>query len=295
MKSVVLLSFSVLFAAPALQARPVRWDFPRPQPQEGIPFADSKTGVLVWNGDGALDITVGRGDWWEHRGGTPWLPSQSYTNIVSLVKRGELDPQTGLGRIRLEKGGKTYEAELAMSFRTGVFAIRWPEGLVPRAKAIAAWDSTIGIETKPRVQARLKTLGYAPPSYRGNGDGLSGGFTQTLPNGDAPGSLDFVTRGGETLLATARCESAAITAKSFAEVREDALSLLAERPDGSPRHGRRGSKPLNGRDCGQGPRSRAIRLAGRREFQQCVRLETSRSRQPNENSMKWANTGGGAD
>lgn len=172
MKSVVLLSFSVLFAAPALQARPVRWDFPRPQPQEGIPFADSKTGVLVWNGDGALDITVGRGDWWEHRGGTPWLPSQSYTNIVSLVKRGELDPQTGLGRIRLEKGGKTYEAELAMSFRTGVFAIRWPEGLVPRAKAIAAWDSTIGIETKPRVQARLKTLGYAPPSYRGNGDGF---------------------------------------------------------------------------------------------------------------------------
>lgn len=240
MKSVVLLSFSVLFAAPALQARPVRLDFPRPQPQEGIPFADSKTGVLVWNGDGALDITVGRGDWWEHRGGTPWLPSQSYTNIVSLVKRGELDPQTGLGRIRLEKGGKTYEAELAMSFRTG-------------------------------------------------------GFTQTLPNGDAPGSLDSVTRGGETLLATARCESAAITAKSFAEVREDALSLLAERPDGSPRHGRRGSKPLNGRDCGQGLRSRAIRLAGRREFQQCVRLETSRSRQPNENSMKWANTGGGAD
>lgn len=269
MKSVVLLSFSVLFAAPALQARPVRWDFPRPQPQEGIPFADSKTGVLVWNGDGALNITVGRGDWWDHRGGTPWLPSQSYTNIVSLVKRGErdtlrglfakksekglpvnpfmlpfgrvrfdlagakatdgeLDPQTGLGRIRLEKGGKTYEAELAMSFRTGVFAIRWPEGLVPRAKAIAAWDSTIGTETKPRVQARLKSLGYAPPSYRGNGDGLSGGFTQMLPNGDAPGSLDFVTRGGETLLATARGESAAITAKSFAEVREDALSFWTD-------------------------------------------------------------------
>ena len=191
---------SLYAVMPALRTRPVTWDFPRPQPQEGIPFADSKTGVLVWNGDGALDITVGRGDWWEHRGGTPWLPSQSYTNIVSLVKRGErdtlrglfekksekglpgnpfmlpfgrvrfdlagakatdgeLDPRTGLGRIRLEKGGKTYEAELAMSFRTGVFAIRWPEGLVPRAKAIAAWDSTIGTETKPRVQARLKSLG----------------------------------------------------------------------------------------------------------------------------------------
>ena len=63
--------------------------------------------------------------------------------------------------------------------------------------------------------------------------------------------------------------------------------MLAECPDGSPRHGRRGSKPLNGRDCGQGPRSRAIRLAGRRKFQRDAWLETGRSKQPNENAMPF--------
>ena len=33
------------------------------------------------------------------------------------------------------------------------------------------------------------------------------------------------------------------------------------------------------------PLEMVIRLAGRRKFQHCVRLERSRSRQPNENSM----------
>ena len=42
--------------------------------------------------------------------------------------------------------------------------------------------------------------------------------------------------------------------------------MLAECPDGPPRHVRRGLEPLIGRDCGLGPRFRAIRLAGRRSF-----------------------------
>ena len=61
--------------------------------------------------------------------------------------------------------------------------------------------------------------------------------------------------------------------------------MLAERPDGSPRHGRRGFGPLNGRDCGQGLRSRDIRLAGLQKFQRSARLETGRSKQPDENTM----------
>ena len=73
------------FAAPA-----VSWDFPRTGScHEGIAFADGVTGVLVWGGGDTINLTVGRSDLWDHRGGYPWLPEQSYTNIVAAVQCGD--------------------------------------------------------------------------------------------------------------------------------------------------------------------------------------------------------------
>ena len=48
----------------------------------------------------------------------------------------------------------------------------------------------------------------------------------------------------------------------------DSLSAeeLAGCPEGSPRHGRRASRALTGRDCGQGILSRTLRLAGQGHF-----------------------------
>lgn len=91
-----------------------------------------------------------------------------------------------------------------MSFRTGVFAIRWPDGFQPKGQAVAAYDSVLPHEKTPRCQAQLKEYGYRPPTYRGNADGLSGGFSQALPNGDPTGELDFLTRGGTSFIASAR-------------------------------------------------------------------------------------------
>ena len=67
---------------------------------------------------------------------------------------------------------------------------------------------------------------------------------------------------------------------------EQCRAMLAECPNGSPRHVRRGLEPLNGWNCGRSPRFRVIRLAGRRSFQRSAALESDRSSQPNENSMK---------
>lgn len=91
-----------------------------------------------------------------------------------------------------------------MSFRTGVFAIRWPDGFQPKGQAVAAYDSVLPHEKTPRCQAQLKEYGYRPPDYRGTADGLSGGFSQSLPNGDPTGELDFLTRGGASFIASAR-------------------------------------------------------------------------------------------
>lgn len=68
----------------------VEWKFPRTgNCHEGIPFADGRTGVLVWGGGDTVNLTLGRSDMWDHRGGYPWLASQNYANIISLVRSGK--------------------------------------------------------------------------------------------------------------------------------------------------------------------------------------------------------------
>mgnify|MGYP000352206284 FL=1 len=61
-----------------LLATIVQWEFPRTAScHEGIPFADGRTGVLVWGGGDTINLTVGRGDLWDHRGGYAWTDEQS--------------------------------------------------------------------------------------------------------------------------------------------------------------------------------------------------------------------------
>ena len=81
----------------ALFATIVTWQFPRTGScHEGLPFADGRTGVLVWGGGQTINLTVGRSDLWDHRGGYPWTAEQSYTNIVAAVKSGDRDRLYGL-------------------------------------------------------------------------------------------------------------------------------------------------------------------------------------------------------
>ena len=94
-------SIAVLSLAAAVPAAAgnVEWEFPRMGCcHEGLAFADGVTGVLVWGGGSEIFLTVGRADLWDHRGGYDWLPCQSYTNIVTLVREGRKDELAGLFR-----------------------------------------------------------------------------------------------------------------------------------------------------------------------------------------------------
>ena len=181
-----IVSALLLAAALPCAAVNVEWEFPRTGScHEGMAFADGVTGVLVWGGGDTINLTVGRADLWDHRGGYDWLDSQSYTNIVSLVragkkdelvglfrndpppnwggrynpymlplgrvvvkvagrtlKRGSLDPFTGLGEIEFAEGGKV---AIAMSKKSRAFSMKFPEGVGYEVKSVPAtefkvWD-----------------------------------------------------------------------------------------------------------------------------------------------------------
>ena len=93
MKTLRSIAFLAMTATVIIaSAKDVEWCFPLDKScHEGMAFADGVTGVLVWGGGDTVKITVGRADLWDHRGGYPWTPEQSYTNIVSAVKSGDKD------------------------------------------------------------------------------------------------------------------------------------------------------------------------------------------------------------
>lgn len=90
---------------------------------EGIPFADGKTGVLVWGGGDTVNITVGRGDLWDHRGGYPWTDGQSYTNIISLVGKGDAAALKSLFSAPVPEGG--IQAAIRSRLVTIPICYRW--------------------------------------------------------------------------------------------------------------------------------------------------------------------------
>ena len=62
------------------------WTFPLPRTHTGVPLGNGRMGLLVWGSENRLYLTIGRADLWDHRGGMPWSPDQSFQNIRSLLE-----------------------------------------------------------------------------------------------------------------------------------------------------------------------------------------------------------------
>lgn len=209
------MAFAALAAMGALAAR-VEWMFPRERScHEGLAFSDGVTGVLVWGGGDALNLTVGRGDLWDHRGGYPWFETQSYSNIVSLVQAGRKDellslfrndppPNWGgrynpcmlpLGRVVVRiLGGELVSGELEtrtglgrLLLRSGgrmaeieIAMIKASRTFALRLPAGADFEvETLSAMDFPVSSKALRPRGFSDPEKR---DGPSeGGFLWTLP------------------------------------------------------------------------------------------------------------------
>ena len=213
MSKLVLAAAVALVGSAACASETVEWDFPRTgNCHEGIPFSDGKTGVLVWGGGDTINLTVGRADLWDHRGGYPWLASQSYTNIVAAVGSGDENRLFGLFRKETPKGeprnpymlplgrvvvklqgvatlksgeldpftglGKLVLSdgkaiELAMSKKSRAFALRFPEGVAFELKSMPS-------TAFPVYERDLKPMGFEKAVVM---DGKVPNFQQTSQRG----------------------------------------------------------------------------------------------------------------
>lgn len=74
----------------------IDWTFPLPRVHTGVPLGNARLGVLAWGGGRTLRLTVARADWWDHRGGKPWRPEQSFARIRALLEANDAPGITAL-------------------------------------------------------------------------------------------------------------------------------------------------------------------------------------------------------
>ncbi len=65
------------------------WNFPLPRTHTGILQGNGAMGVMIWGEENVLRVTVNRADFWDHRGGKPWVEGMSYARIRHLLQAGD--------------------------------------------------------------------------------------------------------------------------------------------------------------------------------------------------------------
>ncbi len=62
------------------------WDFPLPRVHTGMLLGNARMGAMIWGQGNVLKITLGRADWWDHRGGKEWTDSMNWRDIRQALE-----------------------------------------------------------------------------------------------------------------------------------------------------------------------------------------------------------------
>ncbi len=66
------------------------WNFPLPRTHTGMLLGNGTIGAMVWGEKNVLRITLGRADFWDHRGGlTDWKPEMTFTRLREILEAGD--------------------------------------------------------------------------------------------------------------------------------------------------------------------------------------------------------------
>ena len=67
------------------------YDYPLVDQQCGALIGNGETGEMLWGGKNILNITVGCGSLWDHRGGMQWTEKQNFKDIRAALEAGDMD------------------------------------------------------------------------------------------------------------------------------------------------------------------------------------------------------------
>jgi hypothetical protein len=172
----------------------------------GMLLGNGTLGAMVWGEGGCLRITLGRADFWDHRGGLPWDERQSYANIRRCLEAGDekglralFEPlsanQPGqparpsvlpVGRVELDFGPAASLVTGTLNLEDGTAVVRVRRGRQTLSVRIALdmERNAVVVQSPPalRVQAvravtawgavgeHLGKIGFQPPEMFGMGE-----------------------------------------------------------------------------------------------------------------------------
>jgi hypothetical protein len=217
-------------------------------------FSDGVTGILVWGGRDTINVTVSRGDLWDHRNGSKWTSSQNYFDMARLLKAGKteecktlfIDPPVPkneprnplllpLGRVVVKVPGKTLQKGQLDPF-TGIGELSFVEGgkvKLAMCKATRSgcfsmkFEQASPIDVKcfssmdfKRTFSSLSPIGYKLPKRFA---GKTSGFVWDVLGGEKKVALKWSKAGDELFIQTTRDEeylATPVEKMTFAEVEQ---------------------------------------------------------------------------
>ena len=250
-----LLVAAIVSWVASVFATPVEWTFPLTEScHQGMAFSDGVTGVLVWGGGDTINLTVGRADLWDHRGGYPWTAEQSYTNIVAAVNSGDRDRLYGLfrkdepadrpknpymlplGRVVVGLGGNVTLLRGELDPFTGLGKLFLSDGGTvelamsrkSRSFAMNGLPASATTEIVPATDFPVWDAWFAQKGFKKaktfalTGEGVKG-MRWRLP-ADPAVSLACVRDGSSLVLSTAREQAVLDVCAKFADVRAESVA-----------------------------------------------------------------------
>ncbi len=216
-------------------SRTYTWQFPLPRTHTGVLQGNGTMGVMIWGDGNVLRLTIGRADFWDHRGGMPWRDGMSYQAIRTLLEAGDeaglrrlferTDPAPGdpsrpsvlpLGRIDLVLTEDLQLSEAALDLDRGQVLVEATGPRGPRPVAIVDLsmaepllhldlpdpDVLVAVRLVPAwalVGAHLEAISFPPPQEFAEEDLV--GWQQQRP-ADPPLCLGYRLIGSDLWLAT---------------------------------------------------------------------------------------------
>ncbi|RRJ99292.1 hypothetical protein Ga0100230_013945 [Opitutaceae bacterium TAV3] len=114
------------------------WHFPLPRTHTGALLGNGTLGVMVWGEENILRITLGRADWWDHRGGRQWTGAMNFAAIRRLLEAGDEPGIRSLFSAAPERPGEPRQPSV---LPIGRFELVFPEAI---KLAIAVLDMREG-------------------------------------------------------------------------------------------------------------------------------------------------------